>query len=216
MGGGDEDVDRLRGDVGGEQENGSADDAQRRRSRSTPSMSWSCQTTSAGRISMNVADDPVDRNGTTLSFPVLATHSVTRGCSHRPSPQRASGTNRATSRPALDGRSCPTRARGRSGSTPEPRRFIERGGGASAPLTSAVSIGAKTAPASGSGASRGRFASFGSGEAAGVEYPAGQRIQLATIVAASAIRWSFVQGGPILARGPCRASSARPASILTA
>ena len=38
--------------------------------------------------------------------------------------------------------------------------------------------------------------------------------QPATIVAASAIRWSFVQGGPIVARGPCRTSSARSASML--
>ena len=39
-----------------------------------------------------------------------------------------------------------------------------------------------------------------------------QRAQSATIVAASAIRWSFVQGGPIVARGPCRTASARSAS----
>ena len=47
-------------------------------------------------------------------------------------------------------------------------------------------------------------------------YPVRQQIQPATIVAASAIRWSFVQGGPIVARGPCRTSSARSASMLTA
>ena len=38
----------------------------------------------------------------------------------------------------------------------------------------------------------------------------------ATTVAASAIRWSFVQGGPIVARGPSRISSARSTSLLTA
>lgn len=38
----------------------------------------------------------------------------------------------------------------------------------------------------------------------------------ATIVAASAIRWSLAQGGPIAARGPSRISSARSASLLTA
>ena len=40
-----------------------------------------------------------------------------------------------------------------------------------------------------------------------------RRGQPATIVAASAIRWSFVQGGPSVARGPCRTSSARSASM---
>ena len=42
------------------------------------------------------------------------------------------------------------------------------------------------------------------------------KIQPARIVAASAVRWSFVQGGPIVARGPCRTSSARSASMLAA
>ena len=42
------------------------------------------------------------------------------------------------------------------------------------------------------------------------------QIQPATIVAASAVRWSFVQGGPNVARGPCRISSARSPSMLTA
>lgn len=40
--------------------------------------------------------------------------------------------------------------------------------------------------------------------------------QPATIVAARAIRWSFAQGGPSLARGPCSTSSARSARMLTA
>ena len=40
--------------------------------------------------------------------------------------------------------------------------------------------------------------------------------QPATIVAASAIRWSLVQGGPSVARGPCRTSSARSASTAAA
>ena len=40
----------------------------------------------------------------------------------------------------------------------------------------------------------------------------GREVQPATIVAASAIRWSFVHGGPIVARGPSRTSSARSAS----
>ena len=45
------------------------------------------------------------------------------------------------------------------------------------------------------------------------EVPAGRvEVQLATIVAASAIRWSFAQGGPIVARGPSRTSSARSPS----
>jgi hypothetical protein len=46
--------------------------------------------------------------------------------------------------------------------------------------------------------------------------PVRQQLQPATIVAASAIRWSFVQGGPIVARGPCRTSSARSPSMPTA
>ena len=45
--------------------------------------------------------------------------------------------------------------------------------------------------------------------------PRGQAVgQPPTIVAASATRWSFVQGGPSLARGPCRTSSARSPSPL--
>jgi hypothetical protein len=51
---------------------------------------------------------------------------------------------------------------------------------------------------------------------AGFERFFAEQIQRPTIVAASAIRWSFVQGGPIVARGPCRTSSARSASMLTA
>ena len=39
-----------------------------------------------------------------------------------------------------------------------------------------------------------------------IPFPGGQP---ATIVAASAIRWSLFQGGPNLARGPKRTSSAR-------
>ena len=38
----------------------------------------------------------------------------------------------------------------------------------------------------------------------------------ATIVAASAIRWSLAQGGPSVARGPCSTSSARSARMLAA
>jgi hypothetical protein len=47
-------------------------------------------------------------------------------------------------------------------------------------------------------------------------YPVRQQSQPATMVAASAIRWSFVQGGPSVARGPCRTSSARSPSMLVA
>lgn len=43
-----------------------------------------------------------------------------------------------------------------------------------------------------------------------------QWFQPATTVAARATRWSLVQGDPSAARGPCRTSSARPASILAA
>ena len=40
--------------------------------------------------------------------------------------------------------------------------------------------------------------------------------QPATIAAASAVRWSFVHGGPSVDRGPCRTSSARSPNVLTA
>ena len=45
--------------------------------------------------------------------------------------------------------------------------------------------------------------------AAGSSRPCRMRDQRATIVAASAIRWSFDHGAPNLARGPCSTSSAR-------
>ena len=46
--------------------------------------------------------------------------------------------------------------------------------------------------------------------------PFGKEAQELTIVAASAIRWSFVQGAPKVARGPWRTSSASSARILAA